>query len=71
MMRIHTNTPSRYYVCRRCGTIREDYCRPDGTITGTKLHRLESADLPAAVVEQVREILSQPRYQQRSLFDGL
>jgi hypothetical protein len=68
-MRIHANTGSRYYLCRQCGTVREDICRRDGTIKDTTFHRLESVDLPAAVVEQVRDILNQPGFEQPSLFD--
>jgi hypothetical protein len=70
MMRIHTNTASRYYLCRRCGTIREDVCRPDGTIIEARFHDLEGLDLPAAVVQQAREVLNEPRYEQGSLFDS-
>jgi hypothetical protein len=70
MMRLHTNVTSRYYLCRHCGTIREHICRPDGTILDTRLHHLGSADVPAAVVEQAREILNRPSYEQRSLFEG-
>ena len=70
MMRLHTNMSSRYYLCRQCTTIREHICRPDGTIIETRLHHLEGADLPAAIVQQAREILNQPGYEQRSLFEG-
>lgn len=70
MMRLHTNLSSRYYLCRQCRTIREHICRPDGTIVDTRMHHLESVDLPAAVVEQAREILNRPNYQQKTLFDG-
>ena len=69
MIRLHTNTTSRYYLCRQCGTIREHACRPDGTIVATALHRLDSVDLPAAVVEQAREILTRPDYEQPTLFE--
>jgi hypothetical protein len=78
MTQIHVGgESSRFYLCRKCGTIRENLCRPDGTITGTRYHELESVDgstdlteiLPAAVVEQARGILKRPVYQQGSLFD--
>jgi hypothetical protein len=59
---------SRYYLCRRCGTIREDFCRPDGTVVITHFHHLENANLPSVVVEQAQGILARPRYRQLSLF---
>jgi hypothetical protein len=43
-------------------------CRPDGTIVETRFHRADSVDVPAAVVEQVREILNRPDYEQGVLF---
>ena len=72
MTRVHVGgNLSRYYLCRRCRTIREDQGRPDGTLTGkVRYHHLESADLPAAVVEQARPILDGPSYGQLSLFGG-
>lgn len=59
---------SRYYLCGRCGTIREDLYRSDGTVVITHFHHFESPNLPAKVVERAREILAQPRYRQLSLF---
>ena len=47
-----------------------DHTRRDGTIVGTTYHTLESAALPAAVVEQARAILEAPSYEQASLFEG-
>ena len=62
---------SRFYLCRICGTIREEESRPDGTLTGVVRYRkLDSVDLPAAVVEQARAILNAPHYDQLSLFGG-
>lgn len=69
MIRLHVGGEmNRYYLCRRCGTIREHVCRSDGTIIENRYHHLESTDLPAAVVAQAREILTQPRYKQAPLF---
>jgi hypothetical protein len=69
MLRVHAGGEiNRYYLCRRCGSIREHVCRADGTILDSRYHHLESAALPAAVVQQAREILSQPHYSQPSLF---
>ena len=72
MLRVHVGGElSRFYLCRRCGTIRENEARPDGTLTGkVRYHHLETADLPAAVVEQVRAILEAPNYDQLDLFSG-
>ena len=61
MPRLNAAGLNRYYLCRRCGTVREDLCRHDGTIISTRRHNVESADLPAAVVEQARAILDAPR----------
>jgi hypothetical protein len=69
MLRIHASIhpPARYYLCRECGAIREDPTRGDGTMADeTRWHELESTDLPAAVVEQVRAILEQPSFGQLS-----
>ena len=40
----------------------------DGTIVDAHYHVLDSAELPAAVVEQAREVLARPDYQQGALF---
>ena len=58
----------RYYVCPRCGTIREDFCRPDGTVAITHFHHLECASLPTPVVERASGVLAQPSYRQLPLF---
>jgi hypothetical protein len=63
-IQIHTNLLNRYYLCRRCSSVREHVCRPDGTIVEAHYHDLDSAELPAAVVEQARDILTQPNYRQ-------
>jgi hypothetical protein len=70
MLRLHAGgTLARFYLCQRCGAIREDKTQTDGTIADTTFHaNLESVDLPAAVVEQARAILSAPRYEQGTLF---
>jgi hypothetical protein len=69
MLRLHVGGESnRYYICRQCGTIREHVCRTDGTIVESHFHHLESVSLPAAVVEQAREILSRPHFKQGNLF---
>jgi hypothetical protein len=71
MLRLASDgTPAYFYLCRDCGAIREDLHLRDGTLTGeTYWHDIESASLPAAVVEQAREILDKPNYRQLSLFD--
>ena len=70
MARIHVGGEmSRFYLCRKCETIRDDNARRDGTLTGeTHYHALDSANLPAAVVEQARALLDAPGYDQLSLF---
>ena len=70
MLRINVGGElSRFYLCRQCSTIRENKARPDGMLTGeVQYHNLESVDLPAAVIEQAREILDAPRYGQVGLF---
>ena len=60
----------RYYVCPRCGTIREDIPLPDGGVVVTHLHPPESPSLPATVIEQAQDILAAPRYRQLSLFEA-
>ena len=69
MLRLPTGrASSRYYLCPRCGTVREDFQRPDGTVVVTHFHRAESPNLPASVIERARDILAQPRYRQLRLF---
>ena len=70
LTRIHVGgETSRFYLCRKCHTIREDKARRDGTLVGeTHYHTLDSASLPAVVVEQARDLLDVPGYQQLSLF---
>jgi hypothetical protein len=59
---------SRYYLCLRCATIREDVHRADGVVIVTHFHHLETGNLPAKLVERVRDILAQPHYRQLPLF---
>jgi hypothetical protein len=69
MLRLHAGRESsRYYLCQHCGTIREDVCRPDGTIAVTHFHQLVSANLPPVVAERAQDILTQPSYRQLPLF---
>ena len=68
MQRLNVVGPNRYYVCRACSTVREDVCRADGTILETHFHKAQSDNLPPVVIEQARDILEQPRYEQPSLF---
>lgn len=70
MLLLYIGRGSRhYYVCPRCGTIREDISRPGKGVVVTHLHPPESPSLPAAVIEQARAILAAPRYRQLSLFE--
>lgn len=59
---------NRYYLCPRCGTIREDALGPDGTIVVAHFHHAESTILPGVVVKRARDILAKPSYRQLSLF---
>ena len=73
MARIHVGGEmSRFYLCRKCETIREDKARRDRTLTGETLyHDLDSVDLPTGVAEHARTILDAPKYDQLNLFgDG-
>jgi hypothetical protein len=70
MLCLHTGRAARrYYLCPRCGTVREDIARLDGSTAVAHFHRPESANLPTAVATRAREILAQPDYKQLSLFD--
>ena len=70
MMRLQAGgKPAYFYLCLKCGAVREDAHLRDGTIIGTRWHaNLDSASLPAAVAEHAREILDRPRYEQLDLF---
>lgn len=70
MMRLNAGgVPAYFHLCRKCGAIREDVHLRDGTLTGeTHWHAVDSAAVPAAVVQQAREILDKPDYQQLGLF---
>lgn len=46
--------------------IREEICRPDGTIADVHLHEAQSEALPAIVLDQARAILEQPTHEQLS-----
>jgi hypothetical protein len=59
----------RYYLCPRCGTVREDVARLDGSTAVAHFYRPESGNLPTAVAKRAREILARPDYRQLSLFD--
>jgi hypothetical protein len=70
MLMLHVGRESsRYYVCPRCGTVREDVLRPDGTVVITHFHSPESVNLPDAVVERAQDILAQPHFRQLPLFN--
>ena len=69
MMRLHVAGVNRYYLCRRCSTIREHVCRPDGTILETLWHQATSDGLPGAVAERAREMLDRAEYEQLGLFE--
>jgi hypothetical protein len=69
MQRLNVAGPNRYYVCRACGTVREEVCRVDGTILETHFHKARDGGLPRVVAEQARDILDGPRYEQLSLFE--
>lgn len=73
MMRIRVGgILAHFYLCRQCRVIRENECRPDGTLTGNvHYHELNSGGLPSAVVEQVRDILDTPNFSQLSLFSDI
>ncbi len=68
MTRLHVAGTSRWYLCRRCGAVREDVCRGDGTILGTRW--LEPGDgLPDVVGGEVGELMERVEYEQLGLFE--
>jgi hypothetical protein len=61
----------RYYLCPRCGTVREDVSRSAGRTPIAHFHPIGSAYLPANVVERAQAILAHPSYRQLPLFGDL
>lgn len=69
MLSIHVGRKARrYYLCPRCGTVREDVARADGTTAVAHFYHVESANLPTTVAKRARDILAKPAYKQLSLF---
>jgi len=69
LLRLSAPGPDRYYLCRRCGRVRKELCRPDGTIQAVLYYERDRAEaLPPAVAGQVQQVL-QPRPEQLRLFE--
>jgi len=69
MMRLHGGAPNRYYLCRRCGALREDVYR-DGAIVEHRWHDGPNGRLPAGVREEALQVLAMPRGEQLTLWPG-
>jgi hypothetical protein len=67
MLRLHGGGPNRYYLCRACGAIREDVYR-DGAIVAYRWHDAPDGQLPAAIRQEARDILSMPHPDQLELW---
>lgn len=51
MMRLHGGSPHRYYLCRRCGAVREDVYSA-GAIVEHRWHDSPNGQLPASVRQE-------------------
>jgi len=67
MMRLHGGAPNRYYLCRRCGAVREDVYR-EGAIVEHRWHDAPDGTLPDAVCQEAWEILAMPHGDQLALW---
>jgi hypothetical protein len=70
MERIPAASASRFYLCRRCGTVRVEEAIQDipGTVGKITFHALSDPSLPASVRERALEILdNRDRKQERLL----
>lgn len=67
MMRLHGGAPHRYYLCRRCGAVREDVYR-NGAIVEHRWHDGPNGALPAGVLAEARRVLATRRVEQLSLW---
>ncbi len=56
LLRLTTPGPDRYYLCTRCGRVRKELCRADGTVQRV-LYYDEIDALPPKVAGEVRRIL--------------
>ena len=67
MIRLHAGGPNRYYLCRECGAVREDFYQ-SGAIVDRHWHDAPDGMLPAAVTEEALHILSAPGGDQLALW---
>lgn len=68
MIRLHAGGPSRYYLCRECGAIRDDVYR-GGAIVDHRWHDAPDGTLPKAVREEAQSLLEVPEGEQLALWD--
>ncbi len=60
MVKLSANATHRYYVCRECGAVCEEVCRPDGAVAEVRWHAADRRDaLPASIVGQMQNVLEQ------------
>ena len=69
MTRLHVAGTSRWYLCRRCGAVREEVCRVDGTILETRWHSEGGDGLPGVVAGEVGELMERVECEQLGLFE--
>lgn len=67
MVRLHGGAPNRYYLCRRCGAVREDVYA-DHVIVATHWHDAVNDRLPASVRAEAAPLLNAPQAEQLSLW---
>ena len=66
MIRLHAGGPSRYYLCRQCGAVREDVYRGRAIVTH-RWHNAPDKTLPKAVREEALEVLDMLKGEQLEL----
>jgi hypothetical protein len=61
MIPLHTGGLSRWYVCPRCGMIRQEMHRPGRGTANVIYHNLDDGRLSKAVIDEARAVLKRVR----------
>jgi len=67
MIRLHAGGPNRYYLCRACGSVREDVYRGDA-IVEQRWHEAPEEPLPRPVQKEAAAFLEAVEGEQLSLW---
>jgi hypothetical protein len=70
MVRLHVGGAVRWYVCRECGSVRENVCDREGLVVGTNWHTLDGGTLSEAVIGEARAVLEEGEPEQLSLWSN-